>query len=158
MTVEPPQGFDAVCERCGEPFMYDSDIYLCPKCVKETAVTEPAVSPLDPRLAAQLKRKLKEKTWTVEELEAHHQFDTSGMSNVKGEGKGWGFFEKYPQFVPGDVVTFGWLHDQWNEFKKLIQPGDVIQDYNDIEFLSGTAGYALVRNGEVFDYFPTSMS
>jgi hypothetical protein len=48
--------------------------------------------------------------------------------------------------------------DHFDEFKSVYQEGDVFWFYNDIEFLSGEAGYVLIRGNKVVSSICTVMS
>lgn len=53
-----------------------------------------------------------------------------------------------------------WREDtgSWLKFLNLLEPGDELCHYNDIQFLSGTTGYCIVRNEKVLYRYMTAMS
>jgi hypothetical protein len=59
-------------------------------------------------------------------------------------------------------VLFGFQNDQWLELVAQMQPGDELWEFRSPtetwQTLSGRAGIALVRNGEVVDSIVTMMN
>ena len=46
----------------------------------------------------------------------------------------------------------------FEDFVSVIMEGDEIWEYDDIKFLSGSAGYVIIRNDEVINCFITAIS
>lgn len=59
-------------------------------------------------------------------------------------------------------VPFGFLNDRWQDLLAPMQPGDEIWEFSSPpetwQRLSGRAGLALVRNGEIVDTLTTAMN
>lgn len=57
---------------------------------------------------------------------------------------------------------FGYQYAQWEQFKRLIQPGDCVVFFRSNpaswKSLSGREGYALIRNGQIVQTLITLMS
>lgn len=61
-----------------------------------------------------------------------------------------------------DPVLFGFSNKEWLKFKTKIFPGDelwfVSSNTQSWQFLAGRSGYAIVKDGDIVDFFMTCMS
>lgn len=62
----------------------------------------------------------------------------------------------------GELKPFGYMNDQWEQFKAAMRPGDELYRFSTSSdswaHLAGRAGIALVRNGEIAKTIITMMN